>query len=157
LVETNSVKKVGIGFISRDQTFVGRISIGEVFLEPDARKIFLSMEDSLGNAVLAPVLVNESYNFVFQAPKDDFYYWYLDNNNSDLGSSSHYNKMVFWQVFYYGNYTLIFQISAYLLWTNGAICIALYLFKNKRPTKIVKDNPTLAEKIIRKIIHRTKK
>jgi len=158
-VEANSTGKVGLGLILKDHILVGKIScdIGK-FLEWDNRTtIFFSMEDSSGNTFFAPLLVNGSYRFVFQAPKDDFFYYYFDNTNTSLGSSSYYRKFVFWQIYYYGNFTMILQTSGSIFGTSGIICIGIYLLKAKEPGKTVKDIPDLADRIIRKIIKSTKR
>ena len=127
-VKSSETWKVCIGFIPKGHLFVGKITV----YSSDSQRISVNIKDSLGNTVFRSVLVDGSYSFVFQSPKDDYYYFHFDNTYSTLGFSSFYDKKILWQIYYYGNYTLIFQVSGILLLMAGILCVGLHLLRSEK-------------------------
>lgn len=121
-VEGSSSRKICIGFIPK-----GSICVVKITVYSESPKIFAGLTDSLEGGVHPSVFVDESYSFVFQAPKDDFYYLYFDNSYT-LGSGYWLDKEVFWQIYYYDRYSRVFQISGVLSLISGFICSGLYRF-----------------------------
>ncbi|MFQ6094931.1 MAG: hypothetical protein ACE5NN_02195 [Candidatus Bathyarchaeia archaeon] len=128
-VGQNGTKKVGIGFIPKDNLLVAKVTVYS-----NSPKVAFSIMDSQGKTVFAPVLIYESYGFVFKAPKDDSYYFYFNNTSSTIGNSSVYRKTVLWKIYYYGNYALIFQTLGLMPIVGGILCFIeyfLYPFKTR--------------------------
>jgi len=161
-VEPNGTKRISIGFISRGDVFVGKINVLDSrgwSNGGEPSQLLAELQDSLGNTILGPLLVDGNHSLPLEAPKDDTYYFSFDNTNSSVGSSSDERKWVLWQIWYYGNYSLIFQIFASIFWTGGILCIGLYLylFKREEVGSGAENIPELAKEIIEKIIKSTRK
>jgi len=140
-IESNGIRKVELGFIPKNHIFICKITIYS-----ESPKVTMRLEDSLGNTVLASVLVDGSYSFVFQSPKDDFYYFYFDNLDYPY---SLYDKTIFWQIFYYDNYPLVIQISGSILWVIGIIFIGSYFLLQRRKRTI--QVPVATYEVIQKL------
>ena len=128
-VSQNETIKAEIGFIPKDNLLVAR-----VIVYSDSPEVTFSLMDSQEKTVFAPVLVIESYSFVFTAPKDDSYFFYFNNTSSAIGGSSISDKTVLWKIYYYGNYTLIFQTLGLMPIVGGILCFIeyfLYPFKTR--------------------------
>jgi hypothetical protein len=151
-IEPNSAERVNLGYVSRGHFFVGKATLWKGGWGGEPAILGVGIQDSSGNTVLASTLVYESFSFEFEAPKDDFYYFYFDNSYSVVPFSNE-GKVVFWQVFYYGPYTLIFQILASVLWASEFIFISFYCIKKeKEPERREQSIPVLADEIIEKIV-----
>ena len=135
-VGSETTKTVEIGFLKKNSIFIGKIVVNTT----QSPKIVMSLLDSSGLSVFPKftmqVLVDGNYSFVFQAPKDDFYYFHFDNSFSSAGLSSKYGKTVVWEIFYYGDYSWYFQISGILSLISGLGCIGYQLLSEKRAVHV---------------------
>ena len=127
IIEPDETKKVEIGFIKKTSVFIGKI----IVYTPESPKIVVSLMDSSGLSIFPKftmqALVDGNYSFVFQAPKDDFYYFYFDNSFSSVVSSSNYAKTVVWKIYYYDDYSFYFQASGIPSLISGLACIGYQL------------------------------
>jgi len=127
LIKRFSDEQVQLGFIPKNSIIVGKIYVdSETYYGTSMSQITMWLIDSLGNIVINSVLVDGVYSFVYQTAKDDFYYFVFDNTAETLDIPFYYfDKSVLWQIYYYGNYTLVFQISGVLSLAIGLICILM--------------------------------
>ena len=137
-VGSETTKAAEIGFLKRNSISIGKITVNTT----QSPKIVVSLLDSSGLAVFPKftmqVLVDGNYSFVFQAPKDDFYYFHFDNSFSSAGLSSKYSKAIVWRIYYYDDYSLYFQISGFLSLISGLVFIGyqLRLISQKRVIRV---------------------